>query len=81
MIADLLCNKEFESVTAELLIGREELEIYLLFITQCYFVVPNVKLNCFAIKIPNNHGLQQLTFNHPSDIKSIRNLLMNHVHF
>ena len=55
MIADLLCNKEFESVTAELLIGREELEIYLLFITQCYFVVPNVKLNCFAMDFSNSH--------------------------
>lgn len=55
MIADLLCNKEFESVTAELLIGREELEIYLLFITQCYFVVPNVKLNCFAMDFNNSH--------------------------
>ena len=42
------------------------------FITQSYFAVPkNIRLNSthyFVMKIPNKRKLQQIAFNHSSDI-------------
>ena len=51
--------------------GRK-LNISLVFITQSYFAVPkNIRLNSthyFVMKIPNKRELQQIAFNHSSDI-------------
>ena len=63
MIADMLSNKKLRA---------RKLNISLAFITQSYFVVPkNIRLNSthyFVIKFPSKRGLQQIWFNHFSDI-------------
>ena len=56
----------------ELFIRGRKLNISLVFITQSYFAVPkNIRLNSthyFVMKIPNKRELQQIAFNHSSDI-------------
>ena len=53
--------------------------------TQSYFVVPkNIRINfahCFIMKIRNTRELQQITFNHSSDIeyKDFINLYENFI--
>ena len=51
--------------------GRK-LNLSLVFITKFYFAVPkNIRLNSthyFIMKIPNKKELQQIAFNHSSDI-------------
>ena len=58
----------------ELFVSRRKLNIYLVFITQFYFVVQkNSRLNSthyFIMKIPNKQEFQQTEFNHSSDIDS-----------
>ena len=72
MISEMLSNKELNSIATELFIRGEKLNISLLFITQSYFVVPkNIRLNStyyFVMKIPNKGEVQQIGFNHSSDI-------------
>ena len=72
MIADMLSNKKFNPIVTELLIRGRKLHISLLLITQSYFAMPkNIRLNSmyyFIMKIPNKQELQQIAFNHSSDI-------------
>ena len=72
MIADMLNNKNLNPIVIELFIRGRKLNISLVFITQSYFAVPkNIRLNSthyFVMKIPNKRELQQIAFNHPSDI-------------
>ena len=72
VIADILSNKKLNSLVTELFIRVRKLNISLLFITQSYFALPkNVRLNSthyYIIKIPNKPNLQQIAFNHSSDI-------------
>ena len=72
MIADMLSNKKLNPIVTELFIRGRKLNISLVFITQSYFAVPkNIRLNSthyFVMKIPNKRELQQITFNHSSDI-------------
>ena len=74
MIVDMLTNKKPNLVVTELFIGGRKLNISLLFITimQSYFAEPkNIRLNSthyFIMKIPNKWELQQIAFNHSSDI-------------
>ena len=72
MIADMLSNKKLNPIITELFIRERKLDISLLFITQPYFVVPkNITLNSthyFTKKLPNKRELQQIAFNHSSDI-------------
>ena len=72
MIADMINNKNLNSVVTELFIRDRKLNIYLVFITQSYFKVPkDVRLNSthfFIMKIPNKRELQQIALNHSSDI-------------
>ena len=43
--ADVHTNKKFNPVVTELFIGNRKLNIFLVFITQSYFVVPeNIRL-------------------------------------
>ena len=74
MIADMIKNKELNSVVTELFIRGRKLNISLVFITQSYFKVPkNVRLNTshfFIMKIPNKRELQQIAINHSSDINT-----------
>ena len=55
-------------IVTELFIRGRELSISLVAITQSYFLLPkNIRLNA-TLKIPNNQELQQIAFNHSSDI-------------
>ena len=68
IIADLINNKNLNSIVNELFIRGRKLNISLVFITQSYFKVPkDVRLNTahiFITKIPNKRELQQIAFNH-----------------
>ena len=83
MIADILSNKKRNLIVTELFIRGRKLKISLVFITQSYFTVPkNIRLNStyyFNIKISNTRELQQIAFNHSSDIdfKDFMNLYKN----
>ena len=59
-------------LVSESFIRGKKQNICLLFITQSYFGVPkNIRLNSthyFVMKIPNKRELQQIAFNHSSDI-------------
>ena len=72
MLADMLSNKKLNPILTELFIRGRKLNICLVFITQSYFAVPkNIRLNSthyFVMKIPNKRELQQIAFNHSSDI-------------
>ena len=72
MIADMLNNKKFNPVVSELFIRGRELNISLFFITKSYFdVLNNIRFNStnyFIMKIPNKRQLQQIAFNHSSNI-------------
>ena len=71
-IADMLSNRKLNPIVTELFIRARKLNIYIVFITQLYFAVPkNIRLNLthyFAMKISNKKELQQIAFNHSSDI-------------
>ena len=68
----MLSNKKFNPIITELFIRGRKLNICLVFITQSYFPVPrNIIQNSthhLVIKIPHRRELQQITFNHSSDI-------------
>ena len=68
VIKNLICNL----IVTELFLRGKKLNIYLVFITQSYFSVPkNIRLNSthyFVMKIRNKEELQQIAFNHASDI-------------
>ena len=74
MIWLLVCLviKKLNPVVTELFIKRRRLNISLVFITQSYFAFPkNIRQNSthyFVMKIPNKRELQQIAFNHSSDI-------------
>ena len=72
MIADMINNKELNSIVTELFIRGRKLNIFLVFIAQSYFQVPKeVRLNTtdfFIMKIPNKRELQQIAISHSSDI-------------
>ena len=72
MIADMLSNRKINPIVTELFTKGRKLNISLVFIAQSYFAGPrNVRLNSihyFVMKIPNKRGLQQIVFNHSSDI-------------
>ena len=83
MIADMLNNKMFKPVVTELLIRGRKLNISLVSITQSYVAVPkSITLNYrhyFIMKILNKRELQQIAFNHSSDIdfRDFMNLYKN----
>ena len=74
MIADMLSNKKLNPIVTQLFKRGWKQNISLVFIIQSYFTVPeNIRLNsthCFIMKIPNIRELQQIAFNHSSDINS-----------
>ena len=80
----MLSNKKLNTLVTELCIRSRKLNITLVFITEFYFAVPkNIRLNsthCFVMKISNTRELQQIAFNHSSDIefKDFMNLY-NHI--
>ena len=72
MIADMISNKKLNSIVTELFIRARKLIISLFFITQSQFaVLENIRLNStdyFIVKIPNKRELEEIAFNHSSDI-------------
>ena len=72
MIADMLSDKKLNPIVTELLIIGIKLSKSLVFIIQSYFAVSkSIRLNSrhyFVMKIPNKRGIQQIAFNHSSDI-------------
>ena len=72
MIADMHNNEKLNKIVTKLFIRRRKLNISLVFITQSYFKVSkDVRLNTthfFIMKIPNKRELQQIAYNHSSDI-------------
>ena len=74
MIADMIKNKELNSIVTELFIRGRKLNISLVFITQSYFKVRkdvrNNSIHFFIVKIPNKRELQQIAINHSSDINT-----------
>ena len=80
MIADTLSNKKRNPIVTELFIRGTKLKISFVFIIQFYFAgTKNIRLNSthyFIMKIPNKRKLQQIAYNHASDIdfKDIMNL-------
>ena len=74
MIADMIHNKNLDSVVTELFIRARKLSISLVFITQSYFKVPkSARLNTthfFIAKIPNKREIKEIAQNHSSDIKT-----------
>ena len=91
MIADMLSNEKLSPVVTEVVISGRNLNISIVFITQSYFIVPKVirgnSTNYFIMKIPNKQELQQVGFNHSSDIdfrdfiNLYKNVLQNHIPF
>ena len=89
MIADMLSNEKVNEIVTELLIRGRKLKVSLVFITQYYFaVLKNIRLNsahCFITKIPNKQEVQQIAFNHSSNIdfqdfiNLYKNVLQNHI--
>ena len=71
MLAYILNNEKLTPVETELFIRGRKLHISLVFITQSYFSVSKNRLNSahyFIMKIPKKQELQQIAFNHSSDI-------------
>ena len=72
MDADMLSNKKLNPIVTESFIRGRKLNISLVFIVQFYFAVPkNIRLNStdyFITKIRSKQKLQQIAFNHSSDI-------------
>ena len=72
MIADMLSNKKLQQIVTELFTRSTKQNIPLVFITQSYFLVPkNIRQNStyyFIMKISDKRELQQVAFNHTSDI-------------
>ena len=74
MIRLLICLiiKKINPIVAELFIRGRKLNVSLVFITQIYFPAPeNIRLNSthfFIMKDSNKRELQQIAFNHLSDI-------------
>ena len=67
----MLIHKKLNPIVTELSIRGRKLNIYIVFITPCYLFVPNIRLNSthyFVMKIPKKQELQQIAFNHLSDI-------------
>ena len=70
MIADILNNKKPNPVVTEL--SNRKLNMSLVFIRQSHFAAPkNITLNSthyVIMKVPNKRELQEIAFNHSSDI-------------
>ena len=93
MIWLLMCLliKKINPIATELFTRGRKLNTSLVFITQFYFAVPtHIRLNSthyFIMQIPNKQEIQQIAFNHSSDIdfkdfmNLYKNVLQNHIVF
>ena len=73
LLIRLIIKNLIRSIVTELFSRGKKLNIYCVFITQYYFAVPrNIRLNStqsFVMKILDKRELQQVAFNHLSDIE------------
>ena len=90
MITDMLSNKKINQLVTELFIRDRKLNISLAFITQSFSVPKNIRLNSthyFIMKIWNKREIQEIAFNHWSDIdfkdfvNLYKNVLQEHIRF
>ena len=91
MISVCLVIKEFNWIVTELFIRGRKLNLYPVSITQSWFTVPKtIRLTStyyFVMKFPNKWELEQIAFNHSSDIdfqdfmNLYKNVLQNHIRF
>ena len=91
MIVDMLSNKILNPIVTELFSNGRKLNISLVFVKQtCFAVSKNIRLNSmyyFIMVVPNKRELQQIAFNHSSDINFkdfmhlYKNVLQNHILF
>ena len=74
--ADTELNKKLSPVDTELSLRERKLNISLVFISKSYFKVPKmIRINAtHYFIIPNKKELQQIAFNHSSDIE-VKNLM------
>ena len=76
---------KLKTIVTELFIKGRKLNSSLAFITQSYFSVPrNIRLNSthyFIMKIPSERELQQIAFNHSSNInfKNFMNICKKYI--
>ena len=72
MTTDMVNNKNLITVVTELFIRGRKLNVSIIFIPRSYSdVTKNIRLNSthyFVMKISNKQELQQIAFNHSSDI-------------
>ena len=72
LIADLEYNEKLSPIATGLFLRGRKLNISLVFISQSSFKLPkNIRLNAthyFIMKISNKKELQQIAYNHSSDI-------------
>ena len=72
MTADMISSKNLSQIITEIFIRGRKLNISTFFITKSYFqILKNVRLSClhcFIMNISNKRELQQIAFNHLSDI-------------
>ena len=92
MIADMINNKKLSQIVIELFFRGRKVNIFIIFMTQSYFRVPNdVRLNSThlpVMKISNKRELQHITLNLSSDIDFEdfikiykKSVLQNHILF
>ena len=72
MIANIISNKKHNRIVTEIFIRERKVNISTVFISKSYFTVPKdvrlISTHFFIIKIPNKLDLQQIAFDHSSDI-------------
>ena len=72
LIVDIISSKKPYQIITEIFIREKKINIATVFITQSYFTVSkDVRINCthfFILKILYKRELQQIAFNHSSDI-------------
>ena len=82
MITDMFSTKKLDPTVTELLLDYRKVNISLIFIMQSCFSVLN-SAHCFNTNIPNKQELQQIAFNHSSDMETwgifTKNLMQTHI--
>ena len=85
MIANIISNKKHNRIVTEIFIRERKVNISTVFISKSYFTVPKdvrlISTHFFIIKIPNKLELQQIAFDHSSDIafNDFMNIYKNYI--
>ena len=85
MIANIISNKKHNQIVTEIFIRERKVNISTVFISKPYFTVPKdvrlISTHFFIIKIPNKLELQQIAFDHSSDIafNDFMNIYKNYI--